>query len=49
MGLGLSIVHNIISTSGGKIWYKTSEVSGTTFFVKIPLYEASGKPENNHS
>jgi len=39
MGLGLSIVHNIIKTAGGTIGYETSESAGTTFFVQIPLYE----------
>jgi signal transduction histidine kinase len=37
MGLGLSIVHNIIQTAGGKIWYETYENAGTTFYVKIPV------------
>ncbi len=48
MGLGLSIVHNIINASGGKIWYKTSETAGTTFFVKIPLHETNHTTENYH-
>ena len=39
MGLGLSIVRNIITTAGGKIEYETSEQTGTTFYVEIPLYE----------
>ncbi len=39
MGLGLSIVRNIIQTAGGKIDYETSEQSGTTFYVEIPLYK----------
>ncbi len=42
MGLGLSIVHNIIKTAGGTIGYETSESTGTTFFVQIPLYEIAG-------
>lgn len=37
MGLGLSIVQNIIQSFGGKISYVTSNTSGTTFFVEIPL------------
>jgi len=39
MGLGLSIVKNIISSSGGTIWYETSSTNGTSFYVEIPLYE----------
>ena len=44
MGLGLSIVHNIITTAGGRIWYDTSEHTGTTFYIEIPLYKNSLKP-----
>ena len=49
MGLGLSIVHNIITTTGGRIWYETSANSGTTFYVEIPLNEKSSSLVNNHS
>ncbi len=49
MGLGLSIVRNIINNFKGKIWYETSETSGTSFYVEIPLYGATQKTENNHS
>jgi two-component system nitrogen regulation sensor histidine kinase NtrY len=37
MGLGLSIVRNIIQTAGGKIEYETSAGLGTTFYVHLPL------------
>jgi signal transduction histidine kinase len=45
MGLGLSIVKNIIDNFGGTIWYTTELNNGTNFFVEIPLYlkETSGK------
>lgn len=43
MGLGLSIVRNIIQTAGGRIDYETSEDAGTTFYVEIPLYEKNGQ------
>lgn len=45
MGLGLSIVRNIITTCNGKIRYETSEDSGTTFFIEIPLYQSSPHAE----
>ncbi len=48
MGLGLSIVRNIITNLDGKIWYETSD-QGTTFFIEIPLYEPTRFPENNRS
>ena len=42
MGLGLSIVKNIVANFGGKIWYTTEIDEGTTFYVEIPLF----KPES---
>lgn len=49
MGLGLSIVHNIIQGAGGKIRYETAEKTGTTFFVLFPIFESGDESENNHS
>lgn len=49
MGLGLSIVRNIITSFNGKIWHETGEAKGTTFFIEIPLYETSFTTKNNHS
>ncbi|MGC9341421.1 MAG: ATP-binding protein, partial [Bacteroidales bacterium] len=46
MGLGLSIVKNIISNAGGKIYYETREAQGTTFYIELPVFEES---ENNVS
>jgi two-component system nitrogen regulation sensor histidine kinase NtrY len=39
MGLGLSIVRNIINNFKGRIWYETSETTGTSFYVEIPIHE----------
>ncbi|MDP2335001.1 MAG: HAMP domain-containing sensor histidine kinase [Bacteroidota bacterium] len=47
MGLGLSIVRNIITNFRGKIWYETSEQGGTSFFVEIPLYKSFPAHEDN--
>jgi signal transduction histidine kinase len=39
MGLGLSIVKNIVESAKGKIWFKTELKKGTTFFIELPLLE----------
>lgn len=36
MGLGLAMVKNITESSGGKIWFETSQSHGTSFFVFLP-------------
>lgn len=38
MGLGLAMVKNIIENANGKIWFKTQQGVGTSFFVSLPLY-----------
>ena len=40
MGLGLSIVKNILTYSGGDIWYETELDKGTSFFFTLPLYNS---------
>ena len=39
MGLGLSIVKNIVENFSGKIWFETELDQGTTFFLEIPVFE----------
>ncbi|HEY3370995.1 MAG TPA: HAMP domain-containing sensor histidine kinase [Prolixibacteraceae bacterium] len=48
MGLGLSIVQNIIQSFGGKITYQTSASKGTTFFIEIPRYLPGAANDNKH-
>lgn len=35
-GLGLSISHGIVTAHGGKIYFRSQDGKGTTFFVKLP-------------
>ncbi len=39
MGLGLSIVKNIVENFAGKIWFETEMGKGTTFYLEIPVYK----------
>lgn len=39
MGLGLSIVKNIVENFAGRIRFETRPGEGTTFFLEIPVYE----------
>ena len=41
MGLGLAIVKKIIETSQGKIYFKTQQSVGTSFFIEFPKREKS--------
>ena len=36
-GLGLFIAKNIVEAHGGKIWFKSKEGEGTTFYFTIPI------------
>jgi len=36
-GLGLYVIKAVVEKSGGRIWFKSEENVGTTFFVELPL------------
>jgi signal transduction histidine kinase len=43
-GQGLAIAHNVITKShGGQIWFETEERKGTTFFIKLPMFQNESK------
>ncbi|MFD1255476.1 ATP-binding protein [Mucilaginibacter terrae] len=37
-GLGLSICRQIIEMHNGQIWFESNEQTGTTFYIRLPLY-----------
>ena len=39
MGLGLAIVKKTVETFEGRIWFETKVGSGTTFFIRFPLFK----------
>ncbi len=40
-GLGLASARAIVEASGGRIWAKSKEGMGTTFFIRLPIEENS--------
>ncbi len=42
-GLGLAMSKSIAEQSHGDIWFETVDGKGTIFFVKLPIYVASGE------
>ncbi|MBI4199492.1 MAG: GAF domain-containing protein [Chloroflexi bacterium] len=41
-GLGLSICKSLVQQQGGRIWVESQEGKGATFYVELPIPEASG-------
>ena len=37
-GLGLAMSKSIAEQARGDIWFETNEGTGTTFYVRLPLY-----------
>lgn len=42
-GLGMYLIKEIVETSGGKIWFKSEENKGTTFWFTLPKKGMKGK------
>lgn len=39
LGIGLSLVKEIVTRQSGRVWVKSSEGFGSTFYVMLPLLE----------
>jgi len=40
-GLGLSLVKSVVSAHNGRVWFRSVEGEGSTFFVELPFAEES--------
>lgn len=48
-GLGLAISREIALQSGGDVGVRSALAEGATFWLELPLYQASAKPERHES
>jgi signal transduction histidine kinase len=46
-GLGLYISRELIEQHGGQLWFASVEGEGTTFFLTVPLADASSTSDDN--
>jgi len=44
-GQGLAISHTVVEKHGGTITFETAEGEGTTFIIRLPLYEIARTPD----
>jgi len=43
-GLGLYLCRELVSQHGGDIWFESTEGSGSTFFLRLPLSQSTAAP-----
>jgi len=42
-GLGLAVVQSIVKAHKGELWFESDEGEGSTFCIKLPMYQAADK------
>ncbi|MFZ1955625.1 MAG: ATP-binding protein, partial [Desulfobacterales bacterium] len=48
-GLGLSVCYGIVNNMGGDITVESARNAGTTFVLKLPVYERTQPPADRGS
>ncbi|MBL1320573.1 MAG: PAS domain-containing sensor histidine kinase [Methylophaga sp.] len=42
-GLGLAVVQSIVKAHKGELWFESDEGEGSTFCIRLPMYQATNK------
>ena len=48
-GIGLAVVHDLVTLHGGRVWAEPGNERGTRFVVELPVHGPDGEPEGSPS